>query len=196
MPYEQTHTFGLVASLTIAAALAMDASAVAAGIGSSLRKVTARQAFRLSWHFGLFQFFMPIIGWYLGAQASRYIQAYDHWVAFGLLAVVGGHMLVHAFGRHPAGTADRDPTRGLPLIILSVGTSIDALAVGITIGLIGTPIWFIAVVIGVVTSLLTLAGLGAGRIMGRLFGEAAEVLGGLILITIGVKILVQHLSAG
>ncbi len=189
----------------------MDATAVATSIGAALPSVTRRQAFRLSWHFGLFQFLMPIIGWLLGAQTVRYIDGYDHWVGFALLALVGGHMIYEAIhsgaagGKHARESAavggDRsgqrkDPTRGWSLVMLSVGTSIDALAVGMYLALSHSNAWEVAPVIGVVTALLVLVGMTAGRLAGALFGKTAEITGGLVLIVMGVRILVAGIQGG
>jgi len=181
-------------SLALAAGLALDAAAVATGIGVSLPVITPRHAFRLSFHFGLFQFFMPILGYVAGRQTVQYIAAWDHWVAFGLLAAVGGHMLYEAFRNEPAQTPRKDPTRGMSLVVLSVGTSVDALAVGLTFALLEVPVWSVVPVIGIVTAGLTLGGLAAGRLVGSIAGRSAEVIGGIILIAIGVKILWQHLQ--
>lgn len=189
-------------SLPLAVGLAMDAAVVATGISASLPAVTRRHAFRLSFHFGLFQFFMPILGWLLGRQAVSYIDGYDHWIAFGLLAIVGGHMLFEAIKggeSGPAGTpADRtgkDPTRGWSLVVLSIGTSLDALAVGLSLALLDINPWTVVPIIGLVTSGLVLLGMKAGRVAGTLFGRTAEIAGGLVLILIGLKILLDGLSA-
>jgi putative Mn2+ efflux pump MntP len=198
-------TIGLGTGLMLAVGLAMDATAVAAGISASLPVVTRRHAFRLSYHFGLFQFLMPILGWLLGGQMVRYIDGYDHWVAFGLLALVGGHMVYEAIrsGQGKAAPAEaaasgerKDPTRGWSLVVLSVGTSLDALAVGMSLALTQTSPWTVALVIGLVTAGLVLVGMRAGRIAGALFGRVAEVAGGLVLVLIGVRILMQGLGTG
>jgi len=114
--------------LGIALGLAMDAFAVAIGAGLQLCQVTRRQTFRLAWHFGLFQAFMPVLGWLAGLTLVAYIAPVDHWIAFGLLAFIGGKMIHEAFGR-PEEHADAcDPTKGWRLVMLSIATSIDALA--------------------------------------------------------------------
>ncbi len=226
-------------SVPLAVGLAMDAAVVSASISASLPTVTRRHAFRLAWHFGLFQFFMPILGWLLGTQVIQYIDGWDHWVAALLLAAVGGHMLYEAVRtetaasaegvRHRAGqdtpgqragtgagqeegepystgTPDRtgmaapgskrrgDPTRGWSLVMLSIGTSIDALAVGLAIPMLHMNVWEVVPVIGVVTAGLVLAGIAAGRAAGRVIGRAAEVAGGVILVAMGLKILLQGLG--
>ncbi len=177
----------------IALALAMDAFAVALGTGMNLAKLTGRHLFRLGFHFGLFQALMPVIGWLAGIGLQQKIAAWDHWIAFGLLAFVGGHMLWEARSEAHEEKADQDPTRGMSLVILSVATSIDALAVGFSLSVLGVSIWTPALVIGLVAGVLTVAGMLLGRRAGDQWGPRVEIAGGLILIGIGVKILVEHL---
>ena len=177
----------------IALGLAMDAFAVSVGAGMALGKVTFRQIFRMSFHFGLFQFLMPVIGWLAGRGIHGYVAAFDHWAAFGLLALVGGKMIWEGV-RADKVRKRGDPTRGVTLIILSVATSIDALAVGASLAMIYVHILYPAIVIGVVAALLSAAGVNLGRFVGARFSHGVEILGGLILIGIGVKILVEHLA--
>lgn len=182
--------------LAIAVALAMDAFAVAIATGVQLKEVSHRQTFRLAFHFGLFQALMPLAGWALGLTVRSYIEDWDHWIAFSLLAFIGVRMLQEALsGDDDEAEADRcDPTRGLSLIMLSVATSIDALAVGLSMSLLGLSIWVPAAVIGVVCLLFTGAGLHLGRLLAHAsrLGHKAEILGGLVLIGIGVRILHEH----
>jgi putative Mn2+ efflux pump MntP len=178
--------------LGIAVGLAMDAFAVATATGLALRTVTPRHVFRLAFHFGLFQFLMPVIGWAAGSTFSQFIGDYDHWVAFGLLAFVGGKMLWEAFTDHEA-EASGDPTRGLMLVTLSVATSIDALAVGLSMAMLGVAIWLPSVVIGLVAGGLTTVGLLLGNRLGARCGFWAEVTGGCVLLAIGLRILYTHL---
>ena len=181
--------------LAIAFALAMDAFAVAIVTGLALTPMTGRHVFRLAFHFGLFQAMMPALGWAAGTAVHRYIASYDHWVAFGLLAFVGGKMIVSVF--HGAGetrTAN-DPTSGWDLVLLSVATSIDALAVGISLAVISMQILLPALIIGIVASCLTTVGMLLGRRIGAAWGKRVEVLGGFILIAIGTRILIGHLSS-
>jgi manganese efflux pump family protein len=178
----------------IALGLAMDALAVAVVTGVVLGDVTGRQTFRLAWHFGLFQFLMPVVGWAAGITLEQWIAAGDRWLAFGLLAAIGGKMVYGgATGREEA--AVRDPTRGLSLVALSVATSIDALAVGLSLGVLRVRIWYPAAVIGATALVLTAVGIRLGPRIGVRFGGKAEILGGAILIGIGVRILVRHLAA-
>ncbi len=181
--------------LAIAIALAMDAFAVAIASGVALKCVTRRQTFRLAWHFGLFQAVMPIIGWYGGFLVRDYFLRFGHWIAFALLLYIGGHMLWEGL-HHAEDDVCQDPTVGSRLIMLSVATSIDALAVGFTLAMLGTPIWYPAGVIGVVALLFTAAGLHLGKFLGcqTRLGQYAEVLGGGVLMGIGGKILWQALQ--
>lgn len=179
--------------LGIALGLAMDALAVAVATGLTLPRITFRHIFRLSFHFGLFQFMMPILGWLAGRTVSTYINAFDHWIACALLSFIGGKMLWEAYFDHEA-AAREDPTRGLMLVTLSVATSIDALAVGLSLAFLDVSIWFPSLVIGLVAGLLTLLGIRFGSQIGSRFGKWAETLGGLFLIAIGLRILISHLS--
>jgi len=180
--------------LGIAVALAMDAFAVAIATGVSLKDVSFRQTFRLSWHFGLFQALMPIIGWFLGASVQTYVEAYDHWVAFGLLALVGGNMLREAFSSAEEERQKKDSTKGLTLIVLSLATSIDALAVGLSMSLLQVSIIYPAIIIGVVAGIFTIAGLHLGKKAANLkrLSPIAEIVGGLVLWVIGINILREH----
>jgi putative Mn2+ efflux pump MntP len=178
-----------------ALALAMDAFAVAVASGVSLKIVSPRQTFRLAWHFGFFQALMPIIGWSGGLTVRPLIEHYDHWVAFVLLALVGGHMILEAMDKKKEEERPRnDPTRGLRLVMLSVATSIDALAVGLSLALLKISIWLPALVIGAVATIGTAAGLHLGKKAGASsrLGSYAEVTGGLVLIAIGLKVLYEH----
>lgn len=182
--------------LALAVALAMDAFAVAVVAGLTVSPLTKRHIFRLSFHFGLFQGLMPVIGWAAGIAIHKYIAAFDHWIAFGLLAFVGGKMLWEAlFGDEETLDISQDPTSGWSLVILSVATSIDALAVGLSLGVMGSTILVPVLVIGIVAAGFTLLGMFLGRQIGRQWGKRVEVLGGIILLGIGVKILLEHLTA-
>jgi manganese efflux pump family protein len=179
---------GWLALLGLSVGLAMDAFAVAVAAGLAVEAVTPRHMFRLGFHFGLFQFMMPIIGWMAGQRSAAQIGEFDHWMAFVLLGYVGGKMLWDA-RREKRGQHIADPTRGLKLLTLSVATSIDALAVGISMALLGVSIWLPSVVIGMVTATLTVVGISFGARIGSRFGRWAEIVGGLVLILIGIKVL-------
>jgi len=186
---------GWLSLLALAVALAMDAFAVAIVTGLTLNPMTRRHVFRLAFHFGLFQALMPTIGWLAGNAVHRYISAFDHWIAFGLLAFVGGKMLWGALHGEGDAKATADPTSGWPLVFLSVATSIDALAVGLSLAMIGSTIVVPVVVIGIVAAAFTATGMVLGRRIGSLWGKRVEVIGGLILIGIGIKIVIEHLLA-
>lgn len=175
----------------IALALAMDAFAVALAAGAVLNPLTHRHLFRLGFHFGLFQALMPIAGWMLGLTVQKWISDYDHWIAFGLLAVVGGRMILEALEEKEDKPAS-DPTRGLTMVMLSVATSIDALAVGLSLAMLGVSVWRPAMVIGIVAGVLTIIGMVLGRRLGQNWGKRVEVCGGLVLCLIGLKILLEH----
>jgi putative Mn2+ efflux pump MntP len=177
--------------LLIALSMAMDAFAVCLGAGTQRQTNSARPAFRLSFHFGLFQFLMPVVGWFAGTTIVRYIAAYDHWVAFGLLTFVGIRMIRSGFDSSSE-LHKNDPSRGWSLILLSIAVSIDALAIGLSLALIGVTIWYPAVVIGVVTGLISWLGLGLGNVLGAKFGKRMEIAGGVVLILIGVRIVLAH----
>jgi len=166
---------------------------VAIVAGLTLSPMTRRHIFRLSFHFGLFQALMPLIGWSAGIAVYRYIADFDHWVAFSLLSFVGGRMILASLHGSDEARAGRDPTSGWDLVILSVATSIDALAVGLSLAMIGSRILFPALVIGVVAGVITVLGMVLGRKIGVLWGRRVEAAGGVVLIAIGIRILLQHI---
>ncbi len=176
----------------IALSMAMDAFAVCLAAGAQKQTLGTRSTFRLAFHFGLFQFLMPVLGWIAGTTIETYISAYDHWVAFGLLAFVGGRMIWSGF--HPGHEVRKiDPSRGWTLVLLSIAVSIDALAIGLSLGVIGVTIWAPAAVIGVVTGLVSWLGLQLGTRLGEKFGKRTEIAGGIILVFLGIRILLAHL---
>ncbi len=184
----------LVTILGIAVALAMDAFAVAIATGVSLKQVSVRQTFRLSWHFGLFQALMPIIGWGLGTSVQSYMEAYAHWIAFVMLALVGSNMLKEAVMTDEDEQeikSRKDSTKGMTLVMLSIATSIDALAVGLSMSMLRVSIITPAIIIGIVAGLFTIAGLHLGQRVSRLTWLSiwAEIIGGLVLWLIGLNIL-------
>jgi putative Mn2+ efflux pump MntP len=178
-------------TLLLALALAVDAFTVGAAVGIRHRK--PRQVFRLAFHFGLFQALMPLIGAFSGRGLRALTEAFSHWIAFGLLAWVSIRMIREAI-RGTDESYDRDLTRGLSLVTLSVAVSIDALAVGFTFGLTGESFVVPVVIIGVVASLATLVGmLLAGRI-GPQLGRAGGIVAALVLLAIGIKVLIDGLQ--
>lgn len=179
--------------LVIAVGLAMDAFAVSVAGGAGGRLRQPRSAVRLAFHLGLFQGLMPIIGWYLGSQAVHLVGGFGRWVAFGLLVYIGGRMIASSFKPEDADRSDdTDPSRGWTLVGLSVATSIDALAVGISLAMVGVAIWQPAVIIGVVTAAISLLGIGIGDRVGRRWGSRVEIIGGVLLMIIGLRILVEN----
>ena len=178
----------------VAIALAMDAFAVSIVVGMTLKDISARQIFRLSFHFGLFQALMPVIGWGLGLTIRAHIEAYDHWVAFALLALVGGNMFREALQNdHETEQPQKDATKGLTLVVLSVATSIDALAVGFGMSLLNISIIFPAIVIGLVAAVFTIIGMQFGkRVSSARLSVYTDALGGIVLWLIGVNILWDH----
>jgi len=188
----------LSAILIMSVALSMDAFAVAVTAGIRLRSLYVAQITRMAGTFGFFQFLMPVAGWFLGLSVQTYIEAYDHWVAFGLLSFVGLRMLNEArSGPDPKKDnhgACADPTTGCSLFFLGIATSIDALAVGLSMAILGTDIWIPALIIGVVCFCITAFGICLGnriREAGRL-GDKANALGGIVLLLIGLNILREH----
>lgn len=171
----------------------MDAFAVAIAAGVTLGSVSGRQVFRFGFHFGLFQAMMPVLGWLGGQTLAQRIERWDHWAAFFLLSFVGAKAIYRAGGSE-ASLEDRgDPTRGLSLVILSTATSIDALAVGLSFAFLQVTIWYPCAVIGIVTAAMTTLGMVMGSRLGMRFGRRVEMAGGLVLIGIGLKILMEHL---
>lgn len=183
----------LVEILFIAVGLSLDAFAVAVSIGASGIAPTRRAAVRLSFHFGLFQFLMPVIGWFLGSRVAPYIENYDHWVAFTLLAFVGGHMVWA--GIFPDHTENLDdPTRGHMLVLLSVATSIDALAIGLTLAMLNVEVLYPSMIIGIVTFSFSMVGMVFGNKLNEKFGQRMMLIGGAVLIIIGTRILFEHMK--
>jgi len=185
---------GWLSLLALALALAMDAFAVAIVTGLSVSPLTGRHVFRLSFHFGLFQALMPVLGWSVGAAIYRYISHYDHWIAFGLLVFIGTRMTAQASRGRETGHPLSDPTSGWDLVMLAVATSIDALAAGLSLAMLDVPILVPSLVIGAVAAAMTLLGMVIGRRVGAHWGRRVEVLGGLVLIGIGINILISHFS--
>ncbi len=179
--------------LLIAIGLAMDCFAVSLGVGTAGTAVGFRPTFRLFFHFGLFQAGMTLIGWLAGKTVVNYVSSFDHWVAFGLLLFVGVRMIRGGLRKAGEEPSIPDPSRGLTLVMLSIATSIDALAVGLSLAFLSVNVLWAALLIGGVSALLSLAGLLLGNQLGLRFGKSMEVLGGVILIGIGLRVLITHL---
>jgi manganese efflux pump family protein len=186
------------ALLLLAVGLAMDATAVAAARGCAAARIEAKHVLLVAAFFGGFQALMPLVGWLLGTQVGPFVQAWDHWLAFALLGAIGGKMLWESMTARPGEAAERppaDPFALRVLLVLAIATSIDALAVGITLPMLGAPLVLSVVTIGVTTALLSAVGLFAGRRFGALLGSRLDAVGGLVLIGLGTKILVDHLGS-
>ncbi|MDD5190243.1 MAG: manganese efflux pump MntP family protein [Dehalococcoidales bacterium] len=183
---------GFLAVFLIALGLSADCFAVALSASITNRNITKLQALRVSGFFGFFQALMPLLGWLAGTTIVDLIADYDHWVAFGLLGFVGGKMLWEAF-HHEANEKPVDISRGWLLLTLSIATSLDALAVGLAFAFEDVNIWLVIPLIGAVSFIVAGIGFFIGRKVGDVFGKRAEILGGLILIGIGLRILITHL---
>jgi len=181
----------IITIIVIALGLAMDAFAVSIVSGSAYKRLEIKHALRIALFFGGFQALMPLIGSLAGLTVKDYIADYDHWIAFGLLTAVGGKMIYESF-KIKAARGNFDPSNILTLLVLAVATSIDALAVGITLSLIATSIALAVTVIGLVTFALSYLGVFIGKKVGHFFESKIEALGGLTLIAIALKILLQH----
>jgi putative Mn2+ efflux pump MntP len=171
----------------------MDCFAVSLGVGTAGTATGPRPTFRLFFHFGLFQAGMTLLGWLAGKTVVTYISNIDHWVAFGLLAFVGVRMIRSGLRKEGEVPSIPDPSRGMTLVMLSIATSIDALAVGLSLALLEVNVFWSAVVIGGVSAALSLVGLSLGNRLGQRFGKSMEVIGGVILIGIGLRVLITHL---
>jgi len=183
---------GLITIIIIALALAMDAFAVSIVSGTTYRQLEVKHAFRMALFFGGFQAFMPLVGSLAGLTIRDYIAEYDHWVAFGLLAAVGGKMIYGSFKITPPGK-NSNPANVVVLLLLSIATSIDALAVGITLSFLQVSIAVAVTIIGLVTFALSYLGVYIGKKVGHFFEGQIEAIGGLVLIALGIKILMEHL---
>jgi putative Mn2+ efflux pump MntP len=186
---------GWFALFAVAFSLSLDAFAVATVAGITLGEPSPRQRFRLSFHFGVFQALMLTAGWSLGSAVVRLLHGLDTWVAFALLALVGGNILRNALRSEEEERRSIDPTRGWDLVFLSVGTSLDALAVGISLAMVNSLIVRSALVVGLVAYAMTLLGMGIGQRIGSVWGRRCELFGGLILIAMGLNIVRPALRA-
>jgi len=180
--------------LVIAVGLAMDAFAVSISSGLAIKKIRLGHAFKIALFFGAFQALMPVIGWLAGISLKDFISAIDHWIAFALLSFVGGKMIYEAAFLDEE-KEEKDVFNIYILLILSIATSIDALAVGLTLSFLDVDIASPALIIGLITFLLSFAGVYIGDRFGHFFESKIEIFGGLILIGIGTKVLVEHLLA-
>lgn len=187
---------GIIELLLMGVGLAMDAFAVSVCKGLAMRKVNIRQCLVIALFFGGFQALMPFLGWLLGSQFADKISAFDHWIAFVLLAYIGGKMIYEAIKEknEVVAIAQMDPPLDIKeLFILAIATSIDALAVGITFSFLNVNIAEAITIIGVVTFIISAIGVYVGNIFGNNYKSKAEFAGGFILILLGLKILCEHM---
>jgi putative Mn2+ efflux pump MntP len=182
--------------LGVALGLAMDAFAASVAVSVALRTVSRRQVLRLAWHFGLFQAIMPIIGWLAGVSIVSWIEAWGHWLAFVLLVAVGLRSIRSGIRSSRSEGTTADPTRGVSLVVLSVATSMDALAAGLSFAALGVRVWMPSLIIGCTAGILTVVGMLFGIRLGRRVGPWAELAGGAVLIGIGLWILFEHSVLG
>lgn len=190
-------SLGVLELLMVAGALSMDAFAVALCRGLSMQRFQPRGAAITALFFGGFQALMPLLGWLLGRQFEQYITSVDHWIAFALLVLIGANMLREA--RKGDDTTDAETVYDAPLplgqlLLMAIATSIDALAVGISFAFLGVNIWLAIAIIGTTTFLISAAGVFIGNRFGNRYEKRATIAGGIILILLGVKILLEHLG--
>ena len=186
---------GFVELMLLAVGLSMDAFAVSICKGLSLKKAGLREGAVCGAWFGGFQALMPLIGFFLGTLFAEAIEAFDHWVAFGLLAVIGINMLKEAFEKEECQNCGCDDLSFRKMLVMAIATSIDALAVGISLAMAGNVnIWLAIALIGVVTFSLSAVGVKVGNVFGSRFEKKAQIAGGVILILLGGKILLEHLG--
>ena len=185
-----------VSILLLGFAMSTDAFAAAIGKGAAMTRPRLSKALRAGLIFGVIEAITPVLGWLLGKGAARYIEAWDHWIAFGLLLVLGLHMVWNGLKPDPGEPVDEASKHGIVgLAITGLSTSIDALAVGVGLAFVDTPIAVVAVVIGLCTFSMVTLGIMLGRVLGAMVGRRAEIIGGIILVGVGAVILYEHLSA-
>ena len=184
---------GLVEIILIAVSLAMDAFAVSICKGLSMKKMDWKKAIIIGLYFGIFQAGMPVIGYFLGVGFEESIKFVDHWIAFGLLAFIGGNMIKEALSKNDEDEVD-DSVDFKTMIVLAIATSIDALAVGVTFAFLNVNILLAVALIGIITFVISCIGVKLGNVFGDKYEKKAEITGGIVLILIGLKILLEHLG--
>ena len=177
----------------LAFSLALDASTVALALSATGYLGTKRAKFRISFHFGLFQFIMPVVGWAIGTQLEPFIASFGHWIAAGLLSFVAVRMIRSAT-HSPHDRGVRDPSRGWSLVTLSTATSIDALIVGLGLAALQISVWYPGVIIGLVTMALSILAMLVGERAGKKLGRRGQTVGGIVLLLVALKILLSHIS--
>lgn len=179
--------------ILIALALAMDAFAVSITSGVTICKMKLHHSLRIAAFFGFFQALMPVFGWSIGRFAANFVKTFDHWVAFGLLAIIGGKMIYESFVLDAERKDKTDPLNLYILFTLAIATSIDAAAVGISLSFLDVSIIAPAIIIGMITFATSFMGTWIGQKCGDVFGDKIEIAGGIVLIGIGCKIVIGHL---
>ncbi|MBN2046245.1 MAG: manganese efflux pump [Anaerolineaceae bacterium] len=178
-------------TLLISIGLAMDCFAVSLCAATIEVEQNLRYKFRIAWHFGLFQAGFALIGYFFGSKIAHFIESWDHWLAFGLLLWIAIKMIREGLNPNPE-SCPSDPSRGKMLILFSIATSIDAMAVGLGIGLVGAEIVSTSIMIGVTSFLFSILGMYVGKKLGFVFGKRMEIFGGAVLAFIGINILIEH----
>jgi len=187
----------IISILLIAVGLSMDAFAVAIANGVAGKKMTAKidTAVIMGMFFGGFQILMPVVGWLAGIGLRHFISGIDHWIAFLLLVAIGGKMIYESFHSHDESKKTGASTLSFAMLfVLAIATSIDALAVGLSLSFLNVSIWLPVIIIGLITFTFSFIGVHIGKKVGHLFGNRVELIGGLILIGIGIRILIEHLK--
>ena len=177
--------------ILIAVGLSMDAFAVSVTLGLSAKNPKIKEFLLPGIYFGLFQAIMPLIGYFAGINFANKIQSFDHWIAFALLGLIGGKMIKESFSKEEKSVAE-NPFQFLPMLLLAIATSIDALAVGITFAFFEINIFRAIIIIGLTTFFISTAGVKAGGIFGAKYKSKAEFIGGAVLVLLGLKILIEH----
>jgi putative Mn2+ efflux pump MntP len=189
---EAVNSLDLLSIFLIAIGLAIDCFAVSISGSIAMKRITPAQILRVALSFGAFQAGMTALGWLLGQTFVDLIESFDHWIAFGLLAFVGLRMIWESF-RTDSDVRAVDITTGLALLVLSIATSIDALAVGVSFAFFDVNLVYACLIIGIIALALTAVGLSLGKKIGKVIGKRAEIVGGIVLIGIGIRILLEHL---
>jgi manganese efflux pump family protein len=185
----------LITLILLSIGLSVDSFAVSVSSGVIISGITFRKATRIAFFLAIFQAVMPLIGWFIGKRIESLVESFDHWLAFGLLAIIGGKMILESLKPHKDAARKSNPMELKVLLGMSLATSIDALVVGISFGFIQVDLWFASVIIGFTTFVFSMLGILFGKKIGGRFGEKMEIIGGIVLILIGLKILFQHLMA-
>ena len=182
----------LITLIFIAIGLSVDSFAVSVSCGLVMCGITFRKAMRIAFSLAFFQALMPLLGWFIGMRIASLVKAFDHWIAFGLLAIIGGKMIYESFNNHED-KKQMNPLDPKVLLGMSLATSIDALIVGISFAMISVNLYLATIIIGFTTFFISMLGILFGKKTGLKFGKRIEILGGVILFLIGLKILLEHL---